>query len=80
MTQLLARGELRSDERLRAVSWFDTVFEGEVRETTEVDGHPGFRIAARGHGGSIARTRVVVDLDDPVNPGSVLEVLLPDPV
>ena len=79
MTQRLVLGELSADQPLRAVSWFDTTFYGEVRATTEVDGQPGYIVAARGYGGSIARTRVIVDLDDPVNPGPGLEQLLPDP-
>ena len=76
MTQLAARGELDVGDTLHATSWFDTVFEGTLTKVDHTPQAANFYITIRSPGWVIARTELVVDLDDPIVPKDGLDKVL----
>jgi proline racemase len=76
MTQLAARGELKVGEKLHAVSWFDTEFEGTLTEAVQFEQHCAFLITVRSPGWVIARSQLMVDVDDPICPTNGLARVL----
>lgn len=74
--QLAHRGELRTGDALRTVSIFGTDLHVTILETLPYHGRQGTRVAVTGTGWVIARSQLVVDLDDPLTPKDGLESVL----
>ncbi len=74
--QLLHRGQLRTNDTLRTVSVFGNDLHVAVLETLPYHHRQGTRFTVTGTGWVIARSQLVVDLDDPMTPKDGLELVL----
>ena len=73
---LAQAGLIGEGESLLATSWFGTSFIGTIRQCTTIDERLHLKVATSSPGWLIARTEMVVDLDDPMTPAAGLEALL----
>ncbi len=76
IAQLVERGEMRSGDRLKAISCWDTEFEGHCYEVLPYGPGVGCRVEVTGDGWIIARKEVIVNFDDPLTPGDGLKEIL----
>lgn len=79
MARMYERGLLREGQWLDTVSPRDSVFRGTVLGEAKVGPHPALDTHITGRAWTLAHSRIVVDLDDPLVETSDLEHLLTTP-
>jgi len=76
MALMADRGQLHPGQWLEAVSPRDSRFTGTLLDETTVGGHRGWNSHITGRAWTLARSEIVIDLDDPLVDSSDLEHIL----